>query len=131
MENTTVKFKVAMDAEQAKLENYEEVVLEVEFPEDCEAQLKADALKTQIIRWQGQIRKNWTKFLEDGLKEKIVYGQPLYETRTRGVVVRKPTEEEVQNYMAEQISKLTPQGVNILVQTGNLPSKDLAEAWKS
>ena len=126
IESITCTFKVAMDKEQAELENHREVTLTVNFPEDCQDQLVADAMKSQIIKWQGQIRKNWGKFEADGTPEEITYGQALYESR-RGVIVRKPTDEDVENFI---IGKLTQEGIMYLATEGKMPPKEDEQYWK-
>lgn len=123
-------FKVAMDKEQAELENHREVKLVVNFPEDCLETLVADAMKSQVIKWQGQIRKNWSKFEKDGTPDEITYGEALYESRKGRVIVRKPTEEEVEDFMTAKIAKLSKLGIEYLVKTGSLPSDENDEYWK-
>ena len=126
MENVKVTFKVAMDKEQAELKNHKDVTFEVEFPAECQDQLVQDALKSQIIKWQSQIRNNWDKFIEEGVASKVVYGDSLYEGKRR-TVVRPPTDDDVENFI---IGKLTTEGIMYLATEGKMPPKEVAEYWK-
>lgn len=114
-----VSFKVAMDAEQKKLKNFEKVEFTVVFPEGIEEQVQSDALAHQVVKYQSQIRSNWDTFLEKGVPKEITYGNPLYGTRRGGV--RAPTDAEIENYMGKKIAALTPEQLQEFVKTGNFP----------
>lgn len=122
-----VKFTVAMDAEQKKAGNTEDVELIVEIPEDDEGVMNAvfnDAMKTYVISLQSQIRSHWDTFLDKGVPERLTFGDVLYSTPRKKVVVRRPTVEEMKDYAAQQISLLNSEGIQIFIQTGKFPEDE-------
>lgn len=130
MKEYKVEFKVAMDNEAKKSGEIETVkfILEVDKEKDLDGLVK-DAIAHSVVKWQGQIRSNWDKFLENGVPEKVRYGQTLFGGGRR-VTVRPPTEEEVASFMAAQIGRLTPAGITVLASTGRLPDENAEGMWK-
>jgi len=119
--DTKITFKVSMDSEAKKNEEFEEVEFLLSFPDTCKDQLVADAVAHQKVKWQQQIRSNWSKFVENGVPEKIEYGQPLFGGRRSSP--RPPTQDEMQTYMAKAIANLNPAGIAEFARTGRLPTE--------
>ncbi|HUW44852.1 MAG TPA: hypothetical protein VMW50_03560 [Dehalococcoidia bacterium] len=98
MSTTTVKFKVAMDAEQKAAKNFKEVEFECSFDGVDPSIIQRHAIANQIVIWQGQIRNNWDKFLSGKLPKIVTFGVPLFEggrNRTRPI-----TEDDIRAYLA-------------------------------
>lgn len=99
-----IKFKVAMDAEQAKAGKHKEVVLKVDMSKVSRDTLETMACSAQVVRWQGEIRSHWTDFLEGKMPTQVEFGKPLFsEGRTR-TIVKEVTEDDVKKYL----EKMTP-----------------------
>ena len=97
-QTTTVKFKVAMDAEQKAAKNFKEVEFECSFDGVAPSIIQRHAIANQVVAWQGQIRNNWSKFLEGKLPKVVTFGTPLFEggrSRTRPI-----TEEDIRAALA-------------------------------
>ena len=97
-QTTTVKFKVAMDAEQKAAKNFKEVEFECSFDGVAPSIIQRHAIANQVVAWQGQIRNNWSKFLEGKLPKVVTFGNPLFEGgrgRTRPI-----TEDDIRAYLA-------------------------------
>lgn len=122
-----ITFDIARDMEAKKNKEIDRVKFTLEFPDGCENLVVADAIAHQVVKWQQQIRSNWTEFKENGVPEKVEYGQPLFASRRR-VVVKPATEEDVNNY----ISQLNEAGLAELVKSGKMPIKsERPELFKS
>ena len=120
MMNQKVEFKVAMDAEQAKLKNHKLIKTTVELPPEVTELVYKAAMKSYVIDLQNQIRTNWDKYLEDGVPESVVFGQALYAKRSK-VTVRQPTQEEIDKSAAAKFSKMTAEQIEEFVKTGKFP----------
>ena len=92
LKNTVVKFKVAMDAEQAKAKNHQEVEFTVTFEGADEAKIVEMALKAQVVAWQSQVRAHWDEFVSEGLPKTVVFGEALFATTRGTVTVAKATD---------------------------------------
>ena len=100
-----MKFKVAMDKEQAELKNHHEVIIEVSKCDD-ETMLKY-AKKAYIVELQSQIRANWTAFIAGSYPKSLVIGQAMFES-TRGKVTQEKAQSVYRDSMASlsQVEKL-------------------------
>ena len=108
MESVIVEFKVAMDAEQAKLKNHKEVTLKVDFPDEVMDEVYKAATKSYVIDMQGQIRNNWDKFMDCDLPEVLVFGQSIFGKKVK-VVKQVMTSEEIQEASLKAAQKMTPE----------------------
>ena len=99
MSTTTVKFKVAMDAEQKAAKNFKEVEFECSFDGVAPSIIQRHAIANQVVAWQGQIRSNWSKFLEGQLPKIVTFGTPLFEGG-RGGRTRPITEDDIRAALA-------------------------------
>ena len=102
-QTTTVKFKVAMDAEQKAAKNFKEVEFECSFDGVAPSIIQRHAIANQVVTWQGQIRNNWSKFLEGKLPKVVTFGNPLFEGgrgRTRTI-----TDDDIRAYLAGKSPK--------------------------
>lgn len=104
LKDTVVKFKIAMDAEQAKAKNHQTVEFTCTFEGADEKAIVEMALKAQVVAWQSQIRAHWDEFITDGLPKTVVFGDTLYES-TRG----KVTVEKATNTLKAQLSTMAPE----------------------
>ena len=93
-----VKFKVAMDNEQKKEGNVEEIALDVTFDEVPEDVIHKAALAHMVVAWQSQIRSHWTEFTEGKLPQKVTFGVPLFASK-RAPKASKVTQESATNYI--------------------------------
>ena len=98
-QTTTVKFKVAMDAEQKAAKNFKEVTFECSFDGVAPSIIQRAAIANQVVAWQGQIRSNWSKFLEGQLPKIVTFGTPLFEGG-RGGRTRPITEDDIRAALA-------------------------------
>ena len=98
-QTTTVKFKVAMDAEQKAAKNFKEVEFECSFDGVAPSIIQRHAIANQVVAWQGQIRNNWSKFLEGKLPKVVTFGTPLFEGG-RGGRTRPITEDDIRAALA-------------------------------
>ena len=103
LKDTVVKFKVAMDAEQAKAKNHHEVEFTVTFEGADEAKVVEMALKAQVVAWQSQVRAHWDEFISEGLPKTVVFGEALWESSRGKVTVEKAT-----NILKAQFSTMSP-----------------------
>ena len=113
MSTTTVKFKVAMDAEQKAAKNFKEVEFECSFDGVDPSIIQRHAIANQVVAWQGQIRNNWDKFLSGKLPKIVTFGVPLFEggrNRTRPI-----TEDDIRAYLAGK----SPEEVMAFLAGGN------------
>lgn len=85
--------------------------------------LLADAMRSQVIKWQGQIRNNWDKFMSPDYEIPLTldYGEALFEGKRGGK--RAPTKEEIQASAAQIIAQMTPEEIQEFVKTGEFPSR--------
>jgi len=93
-----VKFKVAMDNEQAKLKNHKTVILQVTNGDD-ETMLKY-ALKAYIVEIQGQIRNNWAAFIKGEYPKSVKIGEVVFASG-KGVVTKEKAKAAYKDSMAE------------------------------
>ena len=94
----TVKFKVAMDAEQKAAKNFKEVAFECSFDGVAPSIIQRHAIANQVVAWQSQIRNNWDKFLEGQLPKIVTFGMPLFEG---GRGRQRPiTEDDIRAFLA-------------------------------
>lgn len=100
-----MKFKVAMDKEQAELKNHHEVTIEVSKCDD-ETMLRY-AKKAYIVELQSQIRNNWEAFIAGSYPKSLVIGQAMFES-TRGKVTQEKAQSIYRDSMASlsQVEKL-------------------------
>lgn len=106
-----IKFKVAMDNEQKKLGNVEEITLDVDFEGVPDAIVRKAALAHAVVSWQSQIRSHWTDFKEGKLPTSVTFGNPLF-TSTRRVAIAPITQETALAF----IQSLTPEARADMVQ---------------
>ena len=104
LKNTVVKFKVAMDNEQAKAKNHTSVEFTCTFEGADEAKVVEMALKAQVVAWQSQIRSNWDRFISEGLPKTVTFGEALYESSKGKVTVEKATDT-----LKKQLSTMSPE----------------------
>ena len=136
------KFKVAMDAEQAKAKNHQEVVIDVEKCDDS-TMLKY-AMKAYIVELQSQIRANWDHFIKGDYPRELVIGQAMFAS-TRGKVSAEKAKEMYKDGMAsltpvQKLRKLLGDGmitddiyqasVESLYDKGMLTDKEMEEAME-
>ena len=134
------KFKVAMDAEQAKLKNHHEVVINVEKCDD--ATMLKYAMKAYIVELQSQIRANWDQFIKGDYPKELVIGQAMFAS-TRGKVSTKKAKEMYRDGMAsltpvQKLRKLLDDGmievdmyeasIEKLFEKGEISEKEMEEA---
>lgn len=72
-----VKFKVAMDAEQAKAKKFREISFNCDMSEVSQETLETLACSAQVVRWQGEIRTHW----EEKVPSEVKFGVPLFSKR--------------------------------------------------
>ena len=140
------KFKVAMDKEQAALKNHYEVVLQVDMSTATRADLEKYALRAYTVELQGQIRPNWTSFVEQcegkTFKKSIAFGSALFES-TRGKVTQEKAQEAYkakvgQMSMVQKLRTLLDDGmidvdmyeasIEKLFDKGEISEKEMEEA---
>lgn len=136
------KFKVAMDAEQAKAKNHHEVVINVEKCDD--ATMLKYAMKAYIVELQSQIRGNWDQFIKGDYPRELVIGQAMFAS-TRGKVSAEKAKEMYKDGMAsltpvQKLRKLLEDGmitddiyqasVESLYDKGMLTDKEMEEAME-
>lgn len=122
LKNTVVKFKVAMDAEQAKAKNHQEVEFTVTFEGADEAKVVEMALKAQVVAWQSQVRAHWDEFISEGLPKTVVFGEALFAT-TRGAV----TVAKAMDKVKEELNKLPPKERFARMKDEGMISKEMYE----
>jgi hypothetical protein len=93
-----VKFKVAMDNEQAKLKNHKTVTLEVQKCNDTV--MMEYALKAYVVELQSNIRANWTAFLKGDYAKNVTIGTKLFASN-KGVVTKEKAKAAYKDSMAE------------------------------
>ena len=103
LRDSVVKFKVAMDAEQAKAKNHHEVEFTVTFDGADEAKVVEMALKAQVVAWQSQVRAHWDEFISEGLPKTVVFGEALFASARGAVTVAKAMDK-----VKEELNKLPP-----------------------
>ena len=89
-----VEFKVRLG--KMPKDEAEKVNLVVHIKDEHLEDLIGQAMKSQVISWQSQVRNNWDKFLADDYEplEEIEFGQPMFGPKKK-TVVREMTEEEM------------------------------------
>ena len=122
MKSVIVEFKVAMDAEQAKLKNHKEVTLKVDFPEDVMEEVYKAATKSYVIDMQGQIRNNWDKFMDCDLPEVLVFGQSLFGKKVK-VVKQVLTPEELNKLMSDRLRSMSQDEILEFASSGKMPER--------
>lgn len=126
MATTTVKFKVAMDAEQKAAKNFKEVSFECTFDGVAPSIIQRHAIANQIVAWQGQIRSNWDKFLSGQLPKVVTFGTPLFEGK-RGGAARPITEDDIRAFLAgkstEEIMAFLKGSEEVKLQEVNTPAE--------
>jgi len=93
-----VKFKVAMDNEQAKLKNHKTVTLEVQKGDD--ATMLKYALKAYIVEVQSQIRNNWAAFIKGEYPKSVKIGDAVFASG-KGIVTKEKAKAAYKDSMAE------------------------------
>jgi len=96
-----VTFSVAMDAEQKKLRNTHEVILEVNFDGVSPRLVQKAALQLQVIKYQGQFRAHWDEFIEGKYPREITFGQPLFAARTAAPITVDTATKFINNLSPE------------------------------
>lgn len=122
LKNTVVKFKVAMDAEQAKAKNHQEVEFTVTFDGADEAKVVEMALKAQVVAWQSQVRAHWDEFISEGLPKTVVFGEALFASARGAVTVAKAMDK-----VKEELNKLPPKERFAKMRDEGMISKEMYE----
>jgi len=92
----TIEFKVAMDAEQARLKNYKTIKFEVDMSKVSRDTLETLACSAQTVRWQAEIRSHW----DEKLPTTVEFGMPLFSKRPSATITEERAIEKV-NSMTE------------------------------
>ena len=100
MTTTTVKFNVAMNAEEKAAKNFREVKFEVSFEGVESSLIQRHAIANQVVAWQSQIRNNWDKFISGELPKIVTFGNTLFEGGRTRTVVKPITEDDVRKFLA-------------------------------
>jgi hypothetical protein len=116
--NTTIEFKIAMDADAKRNGDVKTVKFTISFEGVSEDTIRKAAIANQIVGWQSQIRSHWDEFSKGELPEVVTFGQPLFASTTRRTVTRPPTPQEMQEHAKNLFNGRSPEDIMYFVQNG-------------
>ena len=112
---TQVTFKVSMNDEEKKAGNAKEVKLNVDMSKATREELEIAALKSYVIKIQGEFRPNWDKFMAGDYPRDITYGQVLFAKKATRVMTEA---EKVAAYKSDALAMSETERLDKLFMDG-------------